>query len=71
MNYYGPYPTIVDGADGAPVFVSRAWQDNQIVGELDLSFDDADQNESCTGDPHMILAYNLKRKNADVDRVEV
>ena len=71
LNSSGPYPTIVDGADGAPVCVATAWQYNQIVGELDLSFNDAGQIESCAGVPHMMLADSFKRKNADGDRVEV
>ena len=71
LNSSGPYPTIVDGADGAPVCVATAWQYNQIVGELDISFNDAGQIESCAGVPHMMLADSFKRKNADGDRVEV
>ena len=56
---------------GAPVCVATAWQYNQIVGELDLSFNDAGQIESCAGVPHMMLADSFKRRNADGDRVEV
>ena len=71
LNAAGPYPTIVTGAGGKSVCVATAWQYSQIVGELDLSFNDAGEIESCSGTPHMMLADSFKRKNADGDRVEV
>ena len=71
LNAAGPYPTTVKGVGGKPVCVATAWQYSQIVGELDISFDDAGVVESCAGTPHMMLADSFKRKNADGDRVEV
>ena len=71
LNAAGPYPTIVKGAGGRSVCVATAWQYSQIVGELDLSFNDAGEIESCSGVPHMMLADSFKRKNADGERVEV
>ncbi|MGB2027309.1 MAG: NAD nucleotidase [Candidatus Puniceispirillaceae bacterium] len=71
LNAAGPYPTIVTGVGGKSVCVASAWQYSQIVGELDLSFNDAGEILSCEGVPHMMLADSFKRKNADGDRVEV
>ncbi|MEC7238425.1 MAG: metallophosphoesterase, partial [Pseudomonadota bacterium] len=71
LNAAGPYPTTVRGVGGKPVCVATAWQYSQIVGELDLSFNEAGVVESCAGTPHMMLADSFKRKNADGDRVEV
>ena len=71
LNAAGPYPTTVKGVGGKPVCVATAWQYSQIVGELDISFNDAGVVESCAGTPHMMLADSFKRKNADGDRVEV
>lgn len=71
LNAAGPYPTIVNGVGGKSVCVASAWQYNQIVGELDLSFNDAGEILSCEGVPHMMLADSFKRKNTDGDRVEV
>ena len=71
LNAAGPYPTVVKGVGGKSVCVASAWQYSQIVGELDLSFNDAGEIMSCKGVPHMMLADSFKRKNADGDRVEV
>ncbi len=71
LNAAGPYPTVVKGVGGKPVCVATAWQYSQIVGELDLSFNDAGEITSCSGVPHMMLADSFKRKNADGDRVEI
>ena len=71
LNAAGPYPTVVKGVGGRSVCVATAWQYSQIVGELDLSFNDAGEITSCKGVPHMMLADSFKRKNADGDRVEI
>jgi len=71
LNAAGPYPTVVKGVGGKSVCVATAWQYSQIVGELDLSFNDAGEITSCSGVPHMMLADSFKRKNADGDRVEI
>jgi 5'-nucleotidase len=71
LNAAGPYPTVVTGVGGKSVCVASAWQYSQIVGELDLSFNDAGEITSCKGVPHMMLADSFKHKNADGDRVEI
>ena len=71
LNAAGPYPTVVMGVGGKSVCVASAWQYSQIVGELDLSFNDAGEITSCKGVPHMMLADSFKRKNAEGDRVEI
>ena len=71
LNASGPYPTVVRGVGGNIVCVATAWQYSQIVGELDISFNDKGEVQSCRGVPHVMLADSFKRKNADGDRVEV
>ena len=71
LNAAGPYPTTVKGVGGKTVCVATAWQYSQIVGELDISFNDQGEVTSCQGTPHMMLADSFKRKNADGDRVEI
>ena len=71
LNAAGPYPTVVKGVGGKSVCVATAWQYSQIVGELDISFNDAGEVLSCGGTPHVMLADSFKRKNADGDRVEI
>lgn len=71
LNAAGPYPTVVKGVGGKSVCVATAWQYSQIVGELNISFNDAGDVQSCKGIPHVMLADSFKRKNADGDRVEI
>ena len=70
-NASGPYPTSVKNADGDPVCVVQAWQYSQIVGELNVSFDDNGVVTSCDGMAHMMVADSFKRKNSDGKRVEL
>ncbi len=71
LNSSGPYPTVVRGVGGNTVCVATAWQYSQIVGELDISFNDKGEVQSCRGVPHLMLADSFKRKNADGESVEV
>ena len=59
------------GVCGKSVCVATAWQYSQIVGELNISFNDAGEVQSSKGIPHVMLADSFKRKNADGDRVEI
>ena len=71
LNSAGPYPTVVEGVGGKSVCVATAWQYSQIVGELNISFNDAGDVESCSGLPHVMVADSFKRKNVEGDRVEI
>ena len=70
-NASGPYPTLVTGADGHMVCVAQAWQYAQILGELEVTFDDNGVVQNCSGTAHMVLQDSFKRKNADGKRVEL
>ena len=71
LNSSGPYPTVVENADGQAVCVAQAWQYSQIVGELNIEFTNDGVVKTCSGLPHMMLGDSFKRKNADGDRVEL
>ena len=71
LNSAGPYPTVVEGVSGNLVCVATAWQYSQIVGELNISFNEAGDVESCSGLPHVMVADSFKRKNDEGDRVEI
>ena len=71
LNSKGSYPTVVTNNDGNTVCVVQAWQYSQIVGELNVDFDEDGNVKSCKGTPHLMLANSFKRKNADGDRVEI
>lgn len=70
-NASGPYPTQITNADGEQVCVVQAWQYSQIVGELNISFDDNGVVQSCSGMAHMMVADSFKRKNDEGKRVEI
>ena len=71
LNSAGPYPTVVEGGGGKSVCVATARQYIQIVGELNISFNDSGDVESCSGLPHVMVADSFKRKNDEGDRVEI
>ncbi|MGC6517186.1 MAG: NAD nucleotidase [Candidatus Puniceispirillaceae bacterium] len=71
LSSEGPYPTIVTGADGQMVCVAQAWEYSQILGELQVSFNDEGDVTSCRGTPHLMLADSFRRKNADGKRTEL
>ena len=71
LNSKGSYPTVVTNNDGNTVCVVQAWQYSQIVGELNVDFDENGNVKFCKGTPHLMLANSFKRKNADGDRVEI
>ncbi len=50
----GPYPTVVNNLEGAPVCIVHAWQYSQVVGELVIDFN-GDEVSNCGGQPHLLL----------------
>ena len=69
FNPSGPYPTAVTNADGDPVCVVQAWQYSNVVGELNLTFEDG-KNVGCTGTPHL-LVDNFNRDGEPVKNPEL
>ena len=62
---------MVKGVGDKSFCVATTWHYSQILGELNISFNDAGEVQSCKGIPHVMLADSFKRKNADGDRVEI
>ena len=71
LNSQGPYPTITSSESGKKVCVVQAWEYSQVVGELDVVFDEKGDVVSCAGTPHLLIGESFKRKNADGKRVEI
>lgn len=63
----GPYPTHTTDADGNPVCIAQAGHYSLVVGELNLTFDEAGQLLSCRGTPHILIGNDFTR---DQTRVE-
>ncbi|MFP4272468.1 MAG: bifunctional metallophosphatase/5'-nucleotidase [Halothiobacillaceae bacterium] len=49
----GPYPTVVTNADGDTACVVQAWEYTQVLGRLDVSFDENGKVIECSGSPVM------------------
>lgn len=59
----GPYPVKVNGPDGQPVYIVTAWKWSQVLGRLDVSFDDDGRIVKTSASPQLVVApENIKRK---------
>jgi 5'-nucleotidase / UDP-sugar diphosphatase len=56
----GPYPTLVQNADGDTVCVVQAWQYSWVVGELGVTFQEG-RATNCGGTPHLLLGDRFTR----------
>ncbi|WP_419785582.1 bifunctional metallophosphatase/5'-nucleotidase [Pseudodesulfovibrio sp.] len=63
LHASGPYPTVVKGADGNPVYVVTAWEWSRVLGRLDLTFDREGRVTSAVPRPLLLVdAGTLVRK---------
>lgn len=69
LNPGGPYPTVVNNADGDTACVVQAWQYSDVVGELNVEFSKDGQVLNCAGTPHLLLGDNFDVAGADLDHV--
>lgn len=67
----GPYPTVIPGADGTPVYVVQAWKWGRVLPALTLTFDAAGVVTSARGSAPLMVADSFRRKNAEGEKVEV
>ena len=65
----GPYPIEVRGPEGDTVLVVSAWKWGRVLGRLDAHFDDQGRITSYQGRPALLLADDLRRKNAQGDKL--
>lgn len=52
----GPYPTVIESADGEPVLVVQAWMYNRVLGRLDVVFDSLGVATEWSGDSIFLTA---------------
>ncbi|WP_238322363.1 5'-nucleotidase C-terminal domain-containing protein [Vibrio mexicanus] len=64
----GDYPTLRTNLDGDQVCVAQAWEYSQILGELNVSFDENGAVASCSGTPHLLMGQEFKRKDENGKR---
>jgi len=67
----GGYPTILTNADGDPTCLVQAWQYSNLVGELNVEFDESGRVLSCDGTPHMLFGDDITQENEAGDDVPV
>lgn len=63
----GPYPTKVLDGGGNPACVVQAWQYSNVVGQLDLSWDEDGNLVRCTGKPTLLLGDTFTREVGEDD----
>lgn len=72
----GPYPTVLEGADGQPVLVVTSWQWANAIGVLQVSFDAQGHLASWSGNDKFLAGverfriYDLPATNGKKYRVE-
>ncbi|GAD80865.1 bifunctional metallophosphatase/5'-nucleotidase [Vibrio ezurae] len=66
-NPLGEYPTVVENASGEEVCVVTAWDNAQVLGELNISFDEAGNVTQCAGTPHLLLGNEFTNPAEESD----
>lgn len=61
----GPYPTRITGPSGHDVCVVQAWKWAEILGELEVWFDDDGHVMKCTGNPILLAGSHFTRKEGE------
>jgi len=61
----GTYAEALKNADGDTTCLVQAWEYSQIVGELNVKFDDQGRVTECAGTPHVLIGDNFKVGGAD------
>lgn len=51
----GPYPTVVSNAGGDTTCIVQAWEYSNVVGALEVDFDDEGKVVRCGGDAHLLI----------------
>ncbi|MAD46482.1 MAG: NAD nucleotidase [Oceanospirillaceae bacterium] len=65
MDSSGDYPTIVTNADGDTTCVVQAWQYAQVVGELNVQWNNDGTVDTCSGTPYLLLGDEILREDAE------
>lgn len=61
----GPYPTIVTGPSGKPVYIAQAWAHTRAIGKMDVVFDRRGNVTTCSGGLIVPVGDRFQQKNAD------
>lgn len=61
----GPYPTIVPGPTGRPVYVVQAWAHTRAIGQLDVTFNRKGDITECDGRATILAGDTFYRKDEE------
>ena len=59
-----PYPTEIAGPDGNKVLIVQAWENNQLLGQLKVDFDERGRVISFNGQPFIFATNGFKIEDA-------
>ncbi len=59
-----PYPTELTGPDGGKVLIVQAWENNQMLGQITLMFDDKGRITGYNGQPFILASNGFKVEDA-------
>ena len=65
----GPYPTEVRGPDGESVYVVTAWKWSRVLGQLDISFDDAGRVVTIAPRPLLLVGAGTYSRKVEGKKV--
>src|SRR5690606_29113702 len=65
----GPYPTVTEDAGGSTVCIVQAWQYSNVVGHLDVRWDDDGEVTRCGGNPTLLIGDTFSVDGADLENV--
>lgn len=60
-----PYPTVLKGPSGDPVLIIHAWENNQMLGQIKIDFDDKGRISNYTGRPFIYAMSDFKLADPD------
>jgi 5'-nucleotidase/UDP-sugar diphosphatase len=63
----GPYPTMAVDAGGDPVCIAHAWQYSEMVGQLDVTWNEDGVVTECGGAPTLLLGDTFTREVGEDD----
>lgn len=67
LNPAGPYPTVMEDAGGNTACVVQAWEFSNIVGQLDVVWNEDGEVTSCGGNPTLLLGDDFTREVGEED----
>lgn len=69
LSPQGSYPTLSKDKSGNTVCIAQAWQYSNIVGDLNIGFNEDGTVNNCSGTPHLLIGDTFERDDAEGNSV--